>query len=588
MDRGSRTTFSDILQRIRKISGDDKVKLGRKFEQLMVEFFKNDKQYERFKEVRLWDKSKDLGIDIIAYDRFGEPYAIQCKCYANDAKLHYDGNVTNLWTESEAQNIKNRLIVTTGIPTANLVKQCAKTGVSIIRRTDLEASKINWNVNPKKITQNATNKLYPHQKVAYNETIQGFQKEPRGQIIMACGTGKTLTSLRIAEKVAGRNKTVLYLVPSISLIKQTYSEWAENSDIPQQTIVVCSDKTAGNPEDIPISDLATGTVTTSPSKLKNSFAQLKQDKESMRVVFSTYQSANVVQEAFQDMTFDLIVFDEAHRTAGREKKTFTLAHDDRNINAKKRLYMTATPRIYERDGEDVFSMDNKEIFGPVFHRLRFSTAIEKNILSDYQVVGFAIDAEEEDKKNADAGIESKIKIEEECKLASVYGAIRQQDENMPPNLLNRILVFHNKIPNSRRFKKTFKKIVEIENKRGNTTTQVETKHVDGRDRAKDRMETINWLKDTPKSNVHVLSNVRCLSEGVDVPSLDAVVFYEPRQSVVDVVQAVGRVMRKHDDKKMGYVIVPIVVSKKRIHSHQRVQIKGEQVDTADIGGVTRA
>ncbi len=559
------TTFNDVLSHIRKISGGETKKLGDLFEILMVEFFSKDRQYAHFKEVRRVPIEKDRGIDIIAYDGFGEPYAIQCKCLADGTSLHYEGNVTNLWVESEVKNIKNRIIVTTGEPTKTLFKQCAETGVTIIRRTDLEASKINWNKDPKKITQNDTLPLLKHQETAYNDVIRGFQDKSRGQLIMACGTGKTLTSLRIAEEIVGKDKTVLYLVPSISLIKQTYNAWAENFNIAQQTIIVCSDKTAGktagNPEDISITGLTSGIVTTDPNKLRNNFQKLKNDKKSMRVIFSTYQSADVIQEAFHDVVFDLIIFDEAHRTAGSGKKAFTLAHDNKNINARKRLYMTATPRVYEREGDNVFSMNDKAIFGPEFHKLPFSKAITDGILTEYQVVGLAIDADEEDKKNVDADIDSEIPLEEECKLASVYGAIKQQDVDEPPNLLNRILVFHNKIPNSKKFIKSFKKVVDIENERNNQTIHVETDHVDGKDRARDRMKSINWLENTSEGEVHVLSNVRCLSEGVDVPSLDGVVFYEPRQSVVDVVQAVGRVIRTHPSKKMGYVIVPVVVSK---------------------------
>ncbi|MYA45160.1 MAG: DEAD/DEAH box helicase, partial [Acidobacteria bacterium] len=557
----NRTTFNDVLYHIRKISGGETKKLGDLFELLMVEFFIKDRQYAHFKEVRRVPIEKDRGIDIIAYDGFGEPYAIQCKCLADGTSLHYEGNVTNLWVESEVKNIKNRIIVTTGEPTKTLVKQCAETGVTIIRRTDLEVSKINWNIDPKKITQNDTLPLRPYQETAYNKVIRGFQNNSRGQLIMACGTGKTLTSLRIAEEVVGKDKTVLYLVPSISLIKQTYNAWAENFNIAQQTIIVCSDKTAGNSEDISITGLTSGIVTTDPNKLRNNFQKLKNDKKSMRVIFSTYQSADVVQEAFHDVVFDLIIFDEAHRTAGSGKKAFTLAHDDENISARKRLYMTATPRVYDREGDNVFSMNDKEIFGPEFHKLPFSKAITDGILTEYQVAGLAIDADEEDKKNVDADIDSEIPLEEECKLASVYSAIKQQDVDEPPNLLNRILVFHNKIPNSKRFIKAFKKVVDIENERNNQTIHVETEHVDGKDRAKDRVKSINWLENTSEDTVHVLSNVRCLSEGVDVPSLDGVVFYEPRQSVVDVVQAVGRVIRTHPSKKMGYVIVPVVVSK---------------------------
>ena len=565
-------TFAEVTQELRAMyPEDDERRKGEHFERIMVEFFRKDKRYEWMKEVRLWPKSDDLGIDIIAYDWAGEPWAIQSKFFGDNDSLNYKGNITNLWAEAEANNIQNKIIVTTGIPTKTLIKQCEKTNVYMIRRSDLESSNICWDIRPEKVTGGKRRQLRDHQKEALRACQDGFKKFSRGQLIMACGTGKTMTALHVAEKETGEGKLVLYLVPSISLIKQTYAEWQENSNIRQHALIVCSDKTAGSSEDISVTDLP-GLVTTDVKKLRASVGTFQKDKNTMNVVFSTYQSADVVAEVFKDRKFDLIIFDEAHRTAGREGKSFGLAHDDANIRADKRLYMTATPRIYNTndDSQKVVSMNDETIFGPQFHRLGFGKAIQEGILSDYQAIAFKIVLEDEDKKNVNRQeqkkeVDEEFELQAECKLSSVYEAIKRREEGGDFDLLNRVLVFHNSIPQSKRFVDMFQKVVGKVNERGDDAhaagTAVNVQHVDGKDKAKDRAETLEWLKKGDGSNVHVLSSVRCLSEGVNVPTLNGVVFYEPRQSVIDIVQAVGRVMRKTADKSMGYVIIPIVVSK---------------------------
>ena len=558
--------FRQVLEQIRSESETNK-ELGDRFERLMVQYFMEDKRYG-FQEVWLWPK-QDLGIDIEARDRYGERWAIQCKCYQDDTYLDYEGNVTNLWPAADAEGIPNKIIVTTATPSTNLDKQCRRTDTKIIRYADLESSGIEWDADPHKVRAHKPHHLRPHQEEAMQDCLDGFRDHDRGQLIMACGTGKTLTALHIAEKQAGRGSLVLYLMPSISLVKQTMQEWSDNANIQHQYMVVCSDSTVKGREDISVTDLA-GAVTTNPDTLRGQYD--KTDNGTMRVVFSTYQSAEVVQQAFAGCTFDMIIFDEAHRTAGNEGKSFGLAHHDGNIAAKKRLYMTATPRAYKWEGvTDGYSMDDERIFGREFHKLKFSKAISDGILSDYKVVGFSVVADDLDKARADAGEDAEFTLEEECKLASIYGAIRQQEKDQEPNLLRRVLVFHNKIPQSKRFERAFEKIVERVNG-GDGGPVVEVRHVDGQSRARDRSDIVNWLKgdNVPDAetgtaaigpDVRMVSNVRCLSEGVDVPALDGVVFSEPRQSVVDVIQAVGRVMRRSTGKSEGYVIVPVVVSR---------------------------
>ena len=562
------SAFKEVLTQIRRESRDSK-ELGDRFERLVVQYLREDRQY-RWKDAKLWPK-KDYGIDIIAHDNTGERWAIQCKCHKDDAMLEYGGNITNLWPAADAEKIRNKMIVTTATPSANLDRQCRMTGTRIVRYADLESSPIEWSADSRQIRAREPHKLYGHQKEALRDCLAGFGKHDRGQLIMACGTGKTITALHIAEKQVGTGGLALYLVPSISLVKQTMQEWAWNANVRHRYIAVCSDGTVRDREDISVTDLA-GPVTTDPAILQKQYRIAPDD--AMLVIFSTYQSAEVVQRALAGRKVDLIIFDEAHRTTGGKGKSFALAHDDANISAEKRLYMTATPRIYKRAGvTEGYSMDNVDVFGPVFHHLRFSKAIREGILSDYKVVGLKVLAEDLDKARADADENAEFTLEEECKMASIYGAIQQQEEDREPNLLRRVLVFHNKISQSKRFEMAFPKIVKRVNE-GNGPA-MEVRHVDGKSRARDRSGTISWLKggsvtgaatDRADSmatgpDVRVVSNVRCFSEGVDVPALDGVVFFEPRQSVVDVIQAVGRVMRRAPGKSEGYVIVPVVVSR---------------------------
>ena len=415
--------------------------------------------------------------------------------------------------------------------------------------------------------------------------IQGLATADRGRLIMACGTGKTFTSLKIAEKMAGIGGNVLFLVPSISLLSQTLREWATEAEIPLRNFAVCSDtKVNKNNEDISMYELAIPATTQSEAlanKLKQTFGP---DAERLNVVFSTYHSIGIIQEAQQKGApeFDLVICDEAHRTTGVESKEqessyFIKIHDQRLIRAKKRLYMTATPRLYDAQAKDkakqhdmeLCSMDDPKKYGEELHRLDFSEAVKRDLLSDYKVLVLTID-----ESAMAAAIQSELaqheglKLSDAAKLIGCWNGLAKKFGNRTTKLdthpMRRAVAFSRLIKDSKQMADIFNNIVEEYKRKGGFTDDSElvcrVKHVDGKMNALQRNDALQWLKDeSPDNTCHILSNARCLSEGVDVPALDAVIFLSPRNSQVDVVQAVGRVMRKAEGKKLGYVILPVVV-----------------------------
>lgn len=581
--------FDDLLTKMRDRSRTTK-QLGDWFEAACVEFLKYDSDWG-WKDVR-HPRGRDLGIDLVGHDRDGRQWAVQCKCY-EDA-LHYEGGVTNLWVESDKKEIPpgRRIIMTTGRPTATLHKQCAGTGVRIIRPSDMDRH-LDWSSFSLKTGYLRPPKHMPqvmreHQQSAYDACIGGLEKGGRGQLIMACGTGKTLVAQRIAEHEGG---LCVYLVPSISLARQARASFLENYEgrVPPATLTICSDKSAGGNEDISTVFLP-GMVTTNKDEIREWCTARKSG-----VVFCTYQSC----ELLKGLDFKLAIFDEAHRTTGRTDRGFAFCLDDENVRCRKRLFQTATPRIYKGEKpDDVEDMvdDENGVYGPRWHTLSFSDAIEKGILADYEVLAFEMPVEElarmqsgrrrtrdsSKAKNGTKEADKEADLETATRMRSVLHALIHRSEHAPQQPLGKVMVFHNTIKASKQFagaglegdgwaQRGFKEFQHDEPGLSKGIS-IKVEHADGKDKAANRAEKLQWLEDSDKEpgDIRLLSNVRCFSEGVDVPSLDAVVFFEPRKSVIDVIQSVGRVMRGGSisgGKSKGYVIIPIAVSKDAAADH---------------------
>ena len=573
---------------------------GRLFERLIRTYLLEDPFYQkRFSEVYLWSEwaehrpefdGVDIGIDLVAQERDGGYCAIQCKCYAENTRISKKDLDTFVSASARAP-FTSRIFVDTArdwSPNVYRTLDGLQPPCQRISAADLASRPVKWPDFSSETAeqldyQQETFRLRQHQREAFNDVLNGFKTSDRGKLIMACGTGKTFAALRIAEHIAGVGGRVLYLVPSIGLFAQAMREWSEQQSVPHRYIGICSDTKAGKTaEDASILELEMP-VTTNPADISD--ALQKTDEKRMKVVFCTYHSLPIV-EAAQDAgapAFDLILCDEAHRTTGIEDnddKTspFVLVHNADRIRAKKRLYMTATSRLYTEGAKakaarhdiEVFSMDDPDTYGPEFHRLPFSRAVEQDLLSDYKVVVLAMS-----EQSTDAALQTyriaggkEININDATKIVGCWRALQNperkaaDDPEIKP--LTRAIAFTNTIAASKNLVNHWNGVIESaieripEDQRPSDFT-CETDHVDGKTNALQRKSRIEWLKGNTDGVCRILSNARCLSEGIDVPALDAVLFMSPRNSHVDIVQAVGRVMRKAEGKQYGYIVLPVVI-----------------------------
>lgn len=609
------TTVSEILDQLRTsaISEADK---GSKFERLMKAFFQTDPVYaKQFSDVWLWGEwpgnggRHDTGIDLVAQDRnTGDRVAIQCKFYAPETVIAKP-DIDSFLSASGKEGFAERIIVST-TDRWNANAEDSVQGQQIpVRRVglaDLEASPIDWSRysldRPHRMARTARKKLRPHQRTAIEKVTAGFGERDRGKLIMACGTGKTFTSLRLAEDNVGAGGSVLFLVPSISLLSQTIREWVGEAEVSIRPLAVCSDtkatKRADPNEDIGTVDLALP-ATTDPDVLRQRLQAAVADKDAMTVVFATYQSIDVVAQAQRAIRgakqgsggFDLIVADEAHRTTGvtlvgqgKTESAFVRVHDNSYLPAARRLYMTATPRIYDdaskaRAGEAnaiLASMDNEELYGPEFHRLGFGEAVEMGLLADYKVLVLTVDEEAVARtfQGELSGGKSELQLGDAARIVGCWNGLAKRGSaehsfGTDPAPMRRAVAFAGTIRDSKRIESLFADIADhyvasndLDDEQGRSPLACEIRHVDGSFNALQRNSRLDWLKaDVPDNTCRILTNARCLSEGVDVPELDAVMFLSPRRSVVDIVQSVGRVMRKPygSDKQYGYIILPVGV-----------------------------
>ena len=595
------TGFQGVLNQLRE-SATSQYLVGNEFERLMKQYLSVDPLYkERFTDVYLWKEwaalrteydGTDIGIDLVARESNGEYCAIQCKCFAEDTRVTKP-QIDSFVAASAAEMFTKRILVHTGAELGPNVRRTIEplgADFQVIGYGHLAGRPIDWpdlrQEAPEQLDyQPERFSLRSHQQKAFNDVINGFKESDRGKLIMACGTGKTFTALRIAEEIAGIRGRVLYLVPSIGLFSQAMREWAEQQGVQHRYIGICSDTSTGKKsEDVPIQELEIP-VTTDPLKISNALGET--DKDAMTVVFCTYHSLPIVESAQEQgaPAFDIVLCDEAHRTtgieeAGEETETspFVLVHNADRIRAKKRLYMTATPRLYTEGAKakaanhhiEVFSMDDPDTYGPEFHRLPFSRAVEQDLLSDYKVAIFTMY-----EPDADATLQgyvgaggSEINITDATKFVGCWRALQnpegKSDDDATNQPLTRAIAFNNTILNSKRLAEHWNGVIESaiqqmpEDLRP-LNFECQTQHVDGQHNAFDRKTRIEWLKGGADGACRILSNARCLSEGIDVPALDAVIFMTPKNSHVDIVQAVGRVMRKAPGKQYGYIILPVAI-----------------------------
>ena len=615
------TPLQHILANYREGSLTQREK-GTYFEELMLCYFKNEAAYkDLYSSVWLyadWAReqgldARDTGIDLVAQVAgTGEYHAIQCKLYAEEYRLQRK-DIDSFFTASGKKPFTRRIIVSTTNNWNEHAEEALRDQqppVSKIDLHDLENSQIDWaaySPNTAPVIKSKKS-LRPHQQKALADVTERFAFAERGKLIMACGTGKTFTSLKIAESMAGRGGRVLFLVPSLSLLSQTLTEWTQESAIPLHSFAVCSDSDVGKKRKTDDDIVQTFThelrypATTDASRLASEITK-RHDQSHMSVVYGTYHSIEVISRAQKDFglePFDLIVCDEAHRTTGatfddEDESHFVKVHDASFICSKKRLYMTATPRIYgegakvmaERDNATLCSMDDPALYGETLHTITFSEAVAQDLLVDYKVIVLAI--EESHINRRLQGLlkseDNQIKVDDAARIVGCWKALSKQGLTQDgleddATSMNRAVAFCQVIEATHKGKKhkisskniasmfqavvnSYQQTAEAEEKAQYPQAfamTCEAAHVDGSMNASQKEEKLNWLKEqTPNNICRILSNVRCLSEGVDVPALDAVLFLSPRNSQVDVVQSVGRVMRNAPGKKRGYVVLPVVI-----------------------------
>lgn len=594
------TTIHHILDELAEAATDHRDK-GGKFERLMKAYLTTDPLYvSRFSEVWLWTdwpdrKGKaDTGIDLVAQERdTGALVAIQCKFYAPTYTLQ-KGDIDSFFTASGKSPFASRLIVSTTDKWSKHAEdalEAQQIPCARLRVQDLEDSAVDWSkfslAKPDHVVLRTKKKPFKHQQAALKAVAKGFSEHERGKLIMACGTGKTFTSLKIVEQETPGNGLVLFLVPSISLLSQTLKEWTAQATDEIRAFAVCSDTKVGkHSEDIAVHDLAFP-ATTDAKRLGQAIAARPKGDKRRTVIFSTYQSIDVISQAQKKYglgEFDLIVCDEAHRTTGvtlaeDDESAFVRVHKPEFLAAKHRLYMTATPKIYadesktkaDEAGAEIASMDNEALFGPEFHRLGFGEAVSQGLLADYKVMVLAVD-----EKSVSAPFQSQLaddnhelKLDDVVKIVGCWNGLSKRlatvdgdsTSTLDPHPMRRAVAFARDIKSSKHLAKLFPEVVDqYIDGQGDDMLRCEVEHVDGTYNVLLRNQKLDWLKEeTEGTTCRILSNARCLSEGVDVPALDAVLFLNPRDSVVDVVQSVGRVMRRAEGKKYGYIILPIGV-----------------------------
>lgn len=613
------SVLSQILASFREKALSERDK-GTDFEHLSLVYLRNEPYYrDLYREVMTYGDwaeqngltKKDTGIDLVGVTHQDEVHAIQCKNFAADYRIT-KADIDSFFTASGKTIFSNRIIITTAnnwTQNASDALEGQHPPVSTITLADLENSLIDWSqfqvqkapvLRPKKT-------LREHQVNALKATKAGLQAADRGKLIMACGTGKTFTSLKIAEDMAGKGKQVLFLVPSLALLSQTLTEWTQESETPLHSYAVCSDSDVGktrNAEDdriqATVSDLQYP-ATTNAKSLAMALVARHGDTH-MSVVFATYHSIAVISEAqkhFGLPAFDLVICDEAHRTTGAvfdgdDESAFVRVHDNDYIQAHKRLYMTATPRIYgeaakQTEGVVLFSMDNETLFGRELFVINFSEAVSRGLLVDYKVIVLAVEESHINRRLQTIlkGEGNELKVDDAAKIIGCWKALAKQGMTLSgdESPMQRAVAFCQVIEKDYKGKKhkvssklisdmfgevvaEYQRMEVAQLLEDNPDAEIdpalllncEAQHVDGSMNASEKGSKLEWLKaEAPENTCRILSNVRCLSEGVDVPSLDAVLFLTPRSSQVDVVQSVGRVMRLSPGKKQGYVILPVVI-----------------------------
>ena len=544
----------------------------------------------------------DTGVDILAERHDGGLIAIQAKCLHPERRLVLD-DLKQFWLKTKGnEKLAANWVVTTGEWGRTVAAHAHDANGALIN------AQSEWGDIPAADLGRAQPlELDANQQAAWRACVERFRNEDRGRLVMACGTGKTLVSLRVAEKIAPEGGLVVYATPSIALTGQSRRSWLANAKRPMRTMVVCSDEDEGAGGSSAaftgfVSEIE-APVSTDPATIAKRVDDLSRSLEGVKkglvAVFATYQSLHRIctgQEKHGLRRVDFVVADEAHRTAGKYDRAdpgpFQVVHH--RLRAAKRLYQTATPRIYTKrskikiskmvksareSGSNVTIKDMKApaIYGQEFHRLSFREALQADNprLCDYRVIVLATplttDADAVgppgEVRDRDDSVENTSRNTRVAALAQAmqYGTDDMEDIRSCIAFCNRV-AFAGKaarlLGDARLSKWAHgRALAQRKAAEGTKPVAVTSGSLSARDNAKRRGDELQRLREA-NGTKHVTTNVNVLSEGIDVPALDAICFLDERKSEVEIVQAVGRVMRRPASgaKKHGYIVVPVVMS----------------------------
>ena len=608
--------FDSLIHQLRDTARNTRNQ-GDRLERLTKLFLTQDSIQSRlYKNVYLWNEWDgregfgDIGIDLVAENVDGGVTAIQCKFYDEQSTIAKK-NIDSFIAASDREPFTHRIIVSTTdkwSENAEKMLENRHLPVQLMGLQTFRDSNIDWSTyspdesSEQQVGHKQRKEIYDYQDEAVKETLKGLKKYHRGKLIMACGTGKTFTAICLAKKFAEQNgghARVLFMVPSLALMSQSISEFSNEIEGPFHAYAVCSDSKVGREKkrdgayadlaDLRVEDLQIP-ATTDGLELAVAMNTNPLDK-GLEMVFSTYHSIDAVSaaQAAGIGEFDLIICDEAHRTTGvtladESESNFVKIHDDKCVAGRNRVYMTATPKIFNEETKSkasekeavLCSMDDMDTFGPVFYRIGFGEAVEKGLLTDYKVLVLGVSESQvaTSFQSLLANESNELAIDDVAKLVGCWNGLAKRrsgeleasfGDDLEP--MKRAVAFNRSIKDSQKIEREFEDLVRINlrNRENDDLTDdlgVQVRHIDGGFNAQSRAELLNWLKQKPNEEgkiCRILTNARCLTEGVDVPNLDAVLFLNPRNSMVDVIQAVGRVMRRAEGKKYGYIILPIAI-----------------------------
>ncbi len=597
------STFNELVSQIDNNMTNQRDR-GTAFEKMAIAYLKNEPAFKnKYSDVWMLGEvpaeykisRQDTGVDIVAKDRItGNLTAIQAKYYkgkvgkdtinsfiAESGKDYYADGMIISTTDDWNKNAKKA--------TEGLSKEISIIGLSQLQNANFDWQRFDFNSHDQDLSKQHK-KLRDYQIEAINKSLTYFKTHSRGKLIMAPGTGKTFTSLKIAEALMSEsgkdNFNVLYLVPSIQLLSQTLFNWNsdKSNEIAMVSFSVVSDKKAtkkkSGEDDLSAKDVGFP-ATTDVDRLMANYEKVKnQSQKTMTVVFSTYQSIDVIAKAQQQgyPEFDLIIADEAHRTTGASQmgdaSVFTKVHDNSVVKSKLRLYQTATPKVYgpeaKKKADDnsmiISSMDDESKYGSEIYRLGFGDAVSRGRLTDYKVSVLAV-SENYINKNMQAVMASntsELDTNDIGKIIGVWNAMVKRNGitgEITGAPMKRAIAFTDTIAHSKQIANEFNYVInDYLGAQAEDSFSVDVHHVDGGLNALQKKTELDWLaSDMADNEARVLSNVRFLTEGIDVPNLDAVIFLSPKKSQVDIVQAVGRIMRQFEGKEYGYIILPVVI-----------------------------